>query len=98
VAGEAAVAPVAVTPAAGVAPGPNAAVKKNATAEIREEDLLLLSTDLDGLTITDALPAYGEPADPLLPLGELVRLLDLNVTVSPAEGKVLGRIGRPNAP
>jgi len=70
-------------PATTAAAGPNAALKRNATAEIREEDLLLLSTDLDGLTITDALPAYGEPNDPLLPLGELARLLDLNLTVSP---------------
>lgn len=83
---------------AGAAPGPSAAIKKNATAAIREEDLLLLSTDLDGLTITDALPAYGEPDDPLLPLGELVRLLDLNVTVSPSDGKVLGRIGQVERP
>jgi hypothetical protein len=97
VAGASAAAPAAA-PVAGPAPGPNAAIKKNAVAEIREEDLLLLSTDLDGLTITDALPAYGEPTDPLLPLGELARLLDLNVTVSPPDGKILGRIGQAERP
>jgi len=85
-------------PATTAAAGPNAALKRNATAEIREEDLLLLSTDLDGLTITDALPAYGEPNDPLLPLGELARLLDLNLTVSPSDGMVLGRIGQAERP
>jgi hypothetical protein len=76
------------------ATGPSAAIKRNASAEIREEDLLLLSTDLDGLTLTDALPAYGESADPLLPLGELARLLDLNLTINPSDGMVLGRIGQ----
>jgi hypothetical protein len=69
-------------------------MKRNATAEIHEEDLLLLSADLDNLTVTDALPAYGQPDDPLLPVGELARLLDLNVTVAPAEGQILGRIGQ----
>lgn len=93
------IAAAAVAPAvAGATPGPGSAIKKNATAEIHEEDLLLLSTDLDGLTITDALPAYGEPNDPLLPVGELARLLDLNVTVSPAEGRILGRIGQAERP
>ena len=46
----------------------------------------------------DAMPAYGAPEDPLLPLGELARLLDLNITVSPAEGRVLGRIGQAERP
>ena len=78
----------------GPTPGPNAAIKRNATAEIHEEDLLLLSADLDNLTVTDALPAYGQPDDPLLPVGELARLLDLNITVAPAEGQILGRIGQ----
>ena len=85
-------------PAAGAAPGPSGAAKRNATAEIRDEDLLLLSADLDGLTITDALPAYGQPDDPLLPLGELARLLDLNITVSAADGKILGRVGQAEKP
>ena len=88
--------PARASPAAGVAPSaaPSAALKSHAAAEIHEEDLLLLSTDLDGLTITDALPAYGDASDPLLPMGELARLLDLNLTVSPGDGQVLGRIGQ----
>jgi hypothetical protein len=38
------------------------------------------------------------PEDPLLPLGELARLLDLNLTVSPLDGTVLGRIGQAERP
>ena len=63
-------------------------------ATIREEDLLLLAVDLDGLTLTDALPAYGSSHDPLLPLGELARLLELDVSISPAQRRVTGRLGQ----
>jgi hypothetical protein len=69
-------------------------MRQHAKAEVHEEDLLLLSADLDGLTVSDALPAYGQPDDPLLPMGELSRLLDLNVTVSPVEGQIIGRLGQ----
>jgi hypothetical protein len=62
-------------------------------AVIDPADLLLFSVDLQGLTVTEGLAAYGDPADPLLPLGELTRLLDLDVEVRPAEGRVIGRIG-----
>ena len=64
-----------------------------ATAQVHDEDLLLFETYLDNLKITDGLSAYGTPEDPLLPLGELARLLDLNLTVSPAEGRVIGVLG-----
>jgi len=63
-------------------------------AEIHEEDLLLLAVELDGLSVTDALPAYGSSDDPLLPLGELARLLDLDITVDPARRVVTGRLGQ----
>ncbi|RAK61425.1 hypothetical protein DJ021_17255 [Phenylobacterium hankyongense] len=49
--------------------------------------------ELDGLTLTDSLTAYGAPADPLLPIGELTRLLELDVDVSPAERRIVGRLG-----
>jgi hypothetical protein len=62
-------------------------------AQVRDEDLLLLAVDLGGLTIADSLAAYGDPTDPLLPMGELSRLLDLNITVSPGERRITGRIG-----
>jgi len=60
---------------------------------IREEDLLLFAVQLDGNTLTDGLAAYGSPDDPLLPLGELARLLDLNLDVSPASRRITGRLG-----
>lgn len=57
------------------------------------DSLLLLSIELDRLTLTDGLAAYGDEADPLLPLAELARLLELDIDVLPAEGRVVGRIG-----
>ena len=61
---------------------------------VNEDELLLYSVQLDSLTLTDGLTAYGVPADPLLPLGELARLLDLDLDVSPADRRVTGRIGQ----
>lgn len=57
------------------------------------DQLLLLSVDLDGQTLTESLTAYGDAADPLIPLGELSRLLELPLEVRPAEGLVTGRLG-----
>jgi hypothetical protein len=53
-----------------------------------------LAVDLDGLSVTDALTAYGAQDDPLLPIGELARLLDLNLNVSPTEGQIMGTLGQ----
>ena len=64
-----------------------------ALAVVREEELLLFAVELDGLTLTDSLAAYGEPLNPLLPLGELGRLLDLNMDVSPGDRRITGRVG-----
>jgi hypothetical protein len=70
-----------------------------ATVALREEDVLLYEVTLDKLTLTDALQAYASAeGGPLLPVGELVRLLDLNVTVSPREKRVTGRIGAAQRP
>jgi len=55
--------------------------------------LLLFSVELDRLTLTDGLAGYGEDDDPLLPVGELARLLELDIEVLPSEGRVVGRIG-----
>jgi hypothetical protein len=54
---------------------------------------LLFTVELDGLTLTDGMAAYGRVEDPLLPIGELARLLELDIEVLPAERRVLGRIG-----
>lgn len=61
---------------------------------LHEDDLLLYSAQLDSLTLTETLTAYGDPRDPLLPLGELARLLELDISVSPAMGRVSGFIGQ----
>jgi hypothetical protein len=58
-----------------------------------KDTLLLLMVQLDDLTLSDGLAAYGQPEDPLLPLGELSRLLELDVDVSPSDGRVTGRLG-----
>ncbi|MBS0360464.1 MAG: hypothetical protein JSR98_03715, partial [Proteobacteria bacterium] len=57
------------------------------------QSLLLLLVQLDELTLTDGMAAYGDPNDPLLPVGELSRLLELDVDVSPADGRIEGRLG-----
>jgi hypothetical protein len=56
--------------------------------------LLLLSAQLDDLMLSDGLAAYGSPDDPLIPVGELSRLLELDVDVSPSEGRIVGRLGQ----
>ncbi|HYG27813.1 MAG TPA: hypothetical protein VD906_13010, partial [Caulobacteraceae bacterium] len=79
--------------AAGQAAGAAEPVAPDEAAQVREEDLLLLAVDLDGLTIADSIAAYGEMDDPLVPMGELARLLDLDIDVSPGERRITGRIG-----
>ncbi len=61
--------------------------------ELREQDMLLFAVSLDRLTLTDSLIAYGDPADPLLPVGELARLLDLDLAVMPRERRIVGTLG-----
>jgi hypothetical protein len=55
--------------------------------------LLLLLVDLDGVTLTEGLAAYGTTDDPLIPVGEFTRLLELDVDVLPAERRIIGRLG-----
>ncbi len=56
--------------------------------------LVLLMVQLDDLTLTDGMAAYGSPDDPLIPVGEFSRLLELDIDVSPSEGRIIGRIGQ----
>lgn len=58
-----------------------------------EADLLLFEVQLQGTTLSESLSAYGNPADPLLPLGELSRLLEINLDVQPSRGLITGRLG-----
>jgi hypothetical protein len=61
---------------------------------LSENDLLLYSVQLDNVTLSETLTAYGSPTDPLLPVGELSRLLDLDVTVLAADRRVVGTLGQ----
>lgn len=56
--------------------------------------LLLFAVQLRQATLTESLITYGEPEDPLLPLGELSRLLELAIDVNPPEGRATGVIGQ----
>lgn len=96
----AAAAVVAVSGHAALAaePAEGAPISSGPIAHLRDDDLLLFAIDLDGLTLTDSLAAYGDPNDPLLPMGELARLLDLNVTVSPGDRRITGTIGEAQRP
>jgi hypothetical protein len=60
----------------------------------REEELLLYALELEALTLTDSLTGYGDPSDPHLPVGELARLLDLDLAVSPSEQRITGSLGQ----
>jgi hypothetical protein len=76
-------APANATPAADIGPTP---APDPAT-------LLLLLVDLDGVTLTEGLAAYGDPADPLIPVGEFSRLLELDIDILPSERRMVGRLG-----
>jgi hypothetical protein len=76
------------------APPPRSPAPQSATlATVHDEELLLLSVTLDGATLSESLGAYGDPADPLLPVGEMARLLGLDIRVLPSEARVEGTIG-----
>lgn len=68
------------------------------TADLRDEDFLFFSVALDGVTLTETMTAYEASENPLLPLGELARLLDLDVEVMPPEGQATGRLGEAERP
>lgn len=81
-------------PHAGPIPGPTVTQPRPLEARrFDERELLLLAVRLDGATLTETLGGYGDPSDPFLPIGELARLLELDVTVSPAEGRATGTLG-----
>ena len=55
--------------------------------------LLLFSVSLDGLTLSESLGAYGANSDPLVPVGELARLLEADIEVQPTDRRIVGRLG-----
>ncbi|MCW2380469.1 MULTISPECIES: hypothetical protein [unclassified Sphingobium] len=60
-----------------------------------DNQLLLLEVVLDRASLSDALPALQVGDDiVLIPVGALTRLLDLDVQVSPADGRLTGQVGQ----
>ena len=90
-----------LAPATGLPPDPTLGVRDAQTAPLlaREqvlaaERLLLLTVVLDRMTLTEGLSAFSGEGDVYyLPIGELSRLLDLNVNVDVNAGRINGRLG-----
>ena len=78
-------------------PSPSAAAAAEPTRDSAALDpagLLLFSVTLDGLTLSEGIGAFGKPEDPLVPLGELARLLEADIDVLPGDRRIVGRIGQ----
>jgi len=73
---------------------PAAVGAESQPAALDPATLLLFSVTLDGLTLSEGLGAYGAPNDPLIPMGELARLLEADIDVLPAERRIVGRLGQ----
>ena len=69
-----------------------------ATDIITDENLLLVEIGLDRLTLTDAMSIYQGPDGLLIPVGELSRLLDADISVRLGEGQIIGTIGEARRP
>jgi len=65
---------------------------------ITDDNLLLVEVTLDRLNLTDAMAAYDSPAGLLLPVGELSRLLDVDLTVQIGEKRIVGTVGNARRP
>lgn len=81
-------------PALSAEPPRAATTTARAYAGLDPASLLLFSVTLDGLTLSEGLGAYGAAADPLIPIGELARLLEADIDVLPAERRIIGRLGQ----
>ena len=60
-----------------------------------DEELLLYAARLNGTSLTDNLAAYPLPGGLVVPLGEMVRLLELPIQVDPRRGSASGYFLRP---
>ncbi|MEE4350377.1 MAG: hypothetical protein V2J26_09130 [Pacificimonas sp.] len=86
--------PAAADP--GVLPITAAAATPDPVADFPAPDeatLLFFDTRLKDFRVADSLTAYGNPEQPLLPLGDLARRLDLLVDVDAGAGFATGTIG-----
>jgi len=68
-----------------------AASAQTVPTQAQRSELLLVAVQFEGVTLTEAMTAYGDPADPLVPIGELSRMFELDVQVQPASRRVTGR-------
>ena len=84
----------ALANAAEQAPEPAREPALSQTAQRPAPQILLYAVQLRQSTLSESLITYGEPEDPLLPLGELSRLLELAIDVNPPEGRASGVIGQ----
>ena len=84
----------ALANAAEQAPEPAREPALSQTAQRPAPQILLFAVQLRQSTLSESLITYGEPEDPLLPLGELSRLLELAIDVNPPEGRASGVIGQ----
>lgn len=60
----------------------------------QDENQTFFALELGEITLSDGITAYGTPSQPFLPVGEISRLLDLNLIVSPAEKRLTGSVGQ----
>jgi hypothetical protein len=67
-------------------------------AKLDPASLLLFSVSLDGVTLSEGLGAYGSARDPLIPMGEITRLLEADIDVAPAEQRITGRLHQARTP
>ncbi|MDZ4373521.1 MAG: hypothetical protein U1C74_19145 [Phenylobacterium sp.] len=86
---------VSAAPPAALAQSSPAAVSADA---LDPNTLLLFSVTLQNLTLSEGMGAYGDPDDPLLPAAELTRLVEAEIDVLPAEGRIVGRLGQARRP
>lgn len=68
------------------------------SSAISEQEVLLFEVTLDGGTLTEALQVYEMGGGLALPVGELARLLDLNIEVRPRDRQIVGTIGSGQRP
>ncbi len=86
-------------PSLNVQPADTSATRVVVTDPIlSDENLLLFEILLDRISVTDALATYASPKGPLIPVGELSRLFDVDLTVSPGTGRITGAVGEARRP
>ena len=68
-------------------PAPTLAVPVEGTG------VTLFALEFDHATLSESMATYGDAADPLLPVSEIARLLDLDIEVLPRQHTINGRIG-----